>query len=69
MYYFFYMTWLDGTDTNLERKLQDLELKRDKYLTEAINYTKIPSFNKAIEMARKTRKKFAAYEIMNNKHI
>ena len=30
MYYFFYMAWLDGTDVNLERKLQDLELKRDK---------------------------------------
>lgn len=69
MYYFFYMAWLDGTDVNLERKLQDLELKRDKYLMEAINYSKMPSFNKAIEMARKTRKKFAAYELLNSKHI
>jgi len=69
MHYFFYMAWLDGTDVNIERKVQDLELKRDKYLTEAINYSKMPSFNKAIEMARKTRKKFAAYELLNSKHI
>lgn len=69
MHYFFYMSWLDSTDTNIERKVQDLEMKRDKYLTEAINYTKIPSFNKAIEMARKTRKKFAAYELISSKHL
>lgn len=69
MYYFFYMTWLDSTDTNIERKVADLETKRDKYLMEALNYTKIPSFNKAVEMARKTRKKFAAYELLNSKHI
>lgn len=69
MYYFFYMTWLDGTDVNIERKIQDLELKRDKYLMEAINYTKIPSFNKSIEMARKSRKKFAAYELISSKHL
>lgn len=69
MHYFFYMAWLDGTDVNIERKVQDLELKRDKYLTEAINYSKIPSFNKAIQMARNTRKKFSSYELLNSKHI
>jgi len=69
MYYFFYMTWLDNTDTNIERKVQDLEIKRDKYLQEAINYSKMPSFNKAVEMARNTRKKFAAYELINSKHL
>lgn len=69
MYYFFYMTWLDQNDVNLERKLQDLELKRDKYIMEAKNYSKMPSFNKAVEMARNVRKKFTAYEILNSKHI
>jgi len=69
MHYFFYMAWLDGTDVNIERKVQDLQLKRDQYLTEAINYSKFPSFNKSIEMARNTRRKFAAYEIMNSKHL
>lgn len=69
MHYFFYMAWLDGTDVNIERKVQDLQLKRDQYLTEAINYSKFPSFNKSIEMARNVRRKFSAYEIMGNKHI
>ena len=64
MYYFFYMTWLDGTDVNIERKVQDLQLKRDQYLTEAINYSKMPSFAKTIEMSRKVRKRFAAYELI-----
>lgn len=69
MHYFFYMTWLDSTDVNIERKVADLELKRDKYMTEALNYSKMPSFNKAVEMARNTRRKFSAYEAMNNKHL
>lgn len=69
MYYFFYMAWLDGTDVNIERKVQDLQLKRDQYLTEAINYSKMPSFNKAIQMARNSRKKWAAYQLLDSKHI
>lgn len=69
MHYFFYMTWLDGTDVNIERKVKDLEEKRDKYLTEAINYSKFPSFNKAVEMTRNSRRKFAAYELINSHHI
>lgn len=69
MHYFFYMTWLDGNDADIYRKVQDLELKRNQYLTEAINYSKFPSFNKSIEMARKSRKKWAAYELLGSKHL
>lgn len=69
MHYFFYMTWLNGNDVNIERKVQDLEIKKDKYLTEALNYTKIPSFNKSVEMARNVRRRFAAYEILNSRHL
>lgn len=69
MHYFFYMTWLDSSDVNIERKVADLELKRDKYMIEALNYSKFPSFNKAVEMSRNSRRKWAAYEVLNNKHI
>jgi len=69
MHYFFYMAWLDGNDVNIERKVQDLEVKRDKYMREAMNYCVFPPLNKAVEMARKSRKKFAAYELLNTKHI
>jgi len=68
MYYFFYMTWLNGNDVNIERKVQDLEIKRDKYLREALNYSTIPSFRKATEMAKNSRRRWAAYELMNFKH-
>ena len=69
MYYFFYMTWLDGNDVNIERKVKDLEEKRNLYMAEAINYSKMPSFNKSIEMARKSRKKFRSYEALGFRHI
>jgi len=69
MHYFFYMTWLDSSDTGIERKVADLEIKRDKYMIEALNYSKIPSFNKSVEMARNIRRKFAAYEVLNSKHL
>lgn len=68
MHYFFYMLWLDSTDVNIDRKVQDLELKRNEYMKEALNYSKIPSFNKSIELARRVRRKFSAYELLNSKH-
>jgi hypothetical protein len=69
MHYFFYMTWLNSNDVNIERKVQDLEMKRDKYLREAINYCLMPSFQKNIEMARRTRRRFNSYEIMSSRHL
>lgn len=68
MHYFFYMTWLNGNDVNIEKKVQALRQDRDMYMQEALNYSKMPSFNKAVEMARKSRKRWAAYEVMSGKH-
>lgn len=69
MHYFFYMTWLNNDDVNLDRKIKQLEIDRDKYLVDALNYTKLPSFQKSVEMARNTRKRFAAYEMLNSYHL
>jgi hypothetical protein len=69
MYTFFYMLWLNGDDPNIEKKVADLGQKRDMYLREAINYSTMPSFNKSIEYARNARKKWAAYELINSRHI
>lgn len=69
MHYFFYMAYLNGTDVNLERKLQLLRQDRDMYMTEAINYSKIPSYLTSVNSARKSRKKWAAYELLGGKHF
>ena len=69
MHYFFYMAWLNSDDVNIERKIQDLEIKRNNFLVEAMNYTKMQSFQQAVQMARKVRKRFGAYEEINSKHI
>lgn len=69
MHYFFYMAWLNGDEGDIRAKLQDLEIKRDRYLVEAMNYSKMPSFVKAVQMARNVRSKFSAYERMNTRHI
>jgi hypothetical protein len=69
MHYFFYMTWLDGNDVNLDRKLQALRQDRDLYMKEAENYSKFPSFNKTIEMMRKSRRRWTSYEALGTKHF
>lgn len=69
MHYFFYMTWLNGNDVNIEKKVQALRQDRDLYMRQAINLSKMPSFNKAIEMARNTRRKWSAYQLLDSKHI
>ena len=69
MHYFFYMAWLNSDDVNIERKIQDLEIKRNNFLVDAMNYTKMQSFQQAVQMARKVRKRFGAYEEINSKHI
>lgn len=68
MHYFFYMAWLDSSDSNIERKVKDLEMKRDLYIAEAKNHSKMPSFNKSVEMTRNARRKWAAYELLNTRH-
>jgi len=69
MHYFFYMIWLDGLDVNIEKKVQSLRQDRDLYMTEAINYTKMPSFNQTIHMMRNARNKWAAYQAIDGRHF
>lgn len=69
MHYFFYMTWLNGNDVNIENKVKALRQDRDLYMAEAMNYAKMPSFNKTIEMMRNKRRLFSAYEAINSKHF
>jgi len=69
MHYFFYMAWLNSDDVNIEKKIQDLEIKRNNFLVEAMNYSKMQSFQQAAQMARRIRNKFGAYETINSKHV
>lgn len=66
MHYFFYMAWLNGNIDNIERKVKDLEEKRNQYMMEAENYCKQPSFQKTVELMRRQRRKWAAYEIIGD---
>ena len=63
------MAWLNSDDVNIERKIQDLEIKRNNFLVEAMNYSKMQSFQQAAQMARRIRNKFGAYETINSKHV
>jgi hypothetical protein len=70
MHYFFYMARLNGDTNDIERIVKDLEEKRNMYMGEAMNYCKFPSFLKSVEMAKRVRRKFAAYEeIFNGRHF
>jgi len=67
--YYFQMLWLNGDDPNVQQKYQLLKQEADRYMLQAINYSKTPSFQTLVEMARRTRKKFSAYEVINSKHV
>lgn len=69
MHYFFYMTWLNANDVNIENKVKALRQDRDLYVKEAENYCKMPSFQKNIEMVKRTRSRWTSYELMNTKHL
>jgi hypothetical protein len=67
--YFFQMLWLNNDDPNVQNKYQMLKQEADRYMLQALNYTKTPSFYTLIEMANRKRKKFRAYEVLNNSHV
>lgn len=67
-YYFFRQIYLNGDDTQLENKVKFLKEESELKIANAINYSKLPSFNKMVQLGQRSRKKFKSYEIMSTKH-
>lgn len=66
--YFLRMAWLNKMVVDVERQLQYFEkLSMEKYV-EAKRLSKFPSFNKMVQLGKRSRNKFSSYEAMNNKH-
>jgi len=62
MHYFFYMAWLNNDDVNIERKLAALRDDRDRYMAEAMNYSKIASFSHTIQLMQRKRQSWDAFQ-------
>lgn len=66
--YFLRMAWLNKMVVDIEKQLQYFEaIARDKF-SQAMRLSKLPSFDKAVQLGRRSREKFSSYEVMNNKH-
>lgn len=68
VYYFFKSIWLNGDDASLENKIKFLKDEAELGIANCINYSKLPTYNKMIQNAKRVRKKFASYEVMDSKH-
>ena len=68
VYYFLKMAWTNGDDSNLENKIKFWKEEAELAIAAAMNYSKLPSFNKAIQLGKRSRRKWSSYEIMDSKH-
>ena len=68
VYYFLKMAWTNGDDSNLENKIKFWKEEAELAIAAAMNYAKLPSFNKATQLGKRSRKKFASYEVMSSYH-
>lgn len=68
VYYFLKMLWTNGDDNNLENKIKFWKEEAELGIAAAMNYIKLPSFNKAIQLGKRSRKKFASFEVMMTPH-
>ena len=68
VYYFLKMAWTNGDDANLENKIKFWKEEAELGIAAAMNYAKLPSFNKAIQLGKRSRRKFSSYEVMSSYH-
>ncbi len=66
MHYFFELLWLNNTDQNLERKIQYLQIEKEKSFTEAQNIISLPSFRRMVEVAKRYRQSWRPYNLSFN---
>lgn len=69
MHYFFKNLWLNGDDPNVQQKIKYLQEESNQNMGEAEYFVKLPSFNKMIETARRQRKRYTSYEVIDSRHF
>lgn len=68
IHYFLQKAYINGDDTNLEQRLAYAEREKDRSLKEALNLVKLPSFAGMVNYAKRVRRRFKSYEVMNIYH-
>jgi len=63
--YFFRMLWYNGDDPNIQQKIGDADNQAKIAMDECSFYTKLPSWNKMVQTAKRERKRFYSYEVLN----
>lgn len=67
-YYFFRQIYLNGDDTNLENKIKFLKEESESKMNQALTLSKMPSFNKMVQLGRRVRNKWSSYEVLGRGH-
>ncbi len=63
--YIFRMMWYNGDDPNIQQKIQDADFQAKTAMDDCYFYTKLPSWNKMVNTARRERKRYYSYEVLN----
>lgn len=66
IHYFFELLWLNDIDSQLDKKLQYLQIEKEKSFTEAQNLITLPSFRKMVQVAKRYRQSWRPYDISFN---
>jgi len=66
--YFLRMAWLNKMVTDIDRQLQYFEALAKDTRSQAVRLSKLPSFEKGIQIGRRSRNKFSSFEVMNTRH-
>lgn len=66
--YFLRMAWLNKMVVDVERQLQYFENLAKVTFSQAMRLGKLPSFEKGVQLGRRSRSRFASYEVMNFRH-
>lgn len=66
MHYFFELLWLNNTDSNLERKIQYLQIEKNAAFTEAQSLISLPSFKTMVNVAKRYRQSWRPYDLSFN---
>ena len=61
--------WTNGEDANLENKIKFWKEESELAIAQAMNYSKLPSFNKMVQLTKRSRRKFFSFETLNSNHF
>lgn len=65
---FFENLWLNGDDPNVQQKIGYLREKANQSMGDAESFVKLPTFNKMIQLIRRTRRSKFVYQQIDKRH-